>query len=120
MGRTKVRFDNVGRMKTTYTVNFDDHQSILDIIEPLMENTRTKKEILKLGLGIIDHIHEEDTIDDGIEHVTKLLGSLSPSNQNSVNVSNKMCMNLKIPSSTLQPMIIRHVVTTSNKTKKQD
>ena len=86
MGRTKVRFDNVGRMKTTYTVNFDDHQSILDIIEPLMENTRTKKEILKLGLGIIDHIHAEDTIDDGIEHVTKLLGSLSPSNQNSVNV----------------------------------
>ena len=54
MGRTKVRFDNVGRMKTTYTVNFDDSQSILDLIEPLMENVRTKKEILKLGLGIIN------------------------------------------------------------------
>ena len=86
MGRTKAKFENVGRRKTSYNLDFEDHKTILDVIKPLMKNSRMRTEILSLGLGIINHITEEDTIDDGIEHVTKLLGSLSSSNQNPINV----------------------------------
>ena len=36
MVRPQLRFQNCGRPKTTYNVNFEDSQSILDIIAPLM------------------------------------------------------------------------------------
>ena len=71
MGRTKAKFENVGRIKTIFTVNFDDPESILAIILPLMENRNIKSKVIQLGLGIVKCI--DDTIEDGIEQVTKLL-----------------------------------------------
>ena len=87
MVRPQLRFQNCGRPKTTYNVNFEDSQSILDIIAPLMTNSRMKKQIIKLGIGIFDHIHKDDGIDGGIEQVTKLLQCLSPSKENPVDVN---------------------------------
>ena len=87
MVRPKVQFQNNGRTKTTYTVNFEDSQSILDIITPLMANSRIKKEIMKLGMGILEHVHKDDGIEGGIEQVTKLLQCLSPSEENPVDVN---------------------------------
>jgi hypothetical protein len=84
MGRTKAKFANVGRIKTIFTVNFDEPESILSIILPLMENSNIKSKVIQLGLGIINCI--DDTIEDGIEQVTKLLQSLSPSVQNPVDL----------------------------------
>ena len=84
MGRTKAKFENVGRIKTIFTVNFDDPESILAIILPLMENRNIKSKVIKLGLGIVKCI--DDTTEDGIEQVTKLLQFLSPSVQNPVDV----------------------------------
>ena len=84
MGRTKVKFSNVGRMQTIFTVNFEEPESILAIILPLMQNRRLKSKVIKLVFGVIDNM--DDTIECGIEHVTKLLKSLSPTSQNPVDV----------------------------------
>ena len=84
MGRTKVKFSNVGRMQTIFTVNFEEPESILAIILPLMQNRRLKSKVIKLIFGVIDNM--DDTIECGIEHVTKLLKSLSPTSQNPVDV----------------------------------
>ena len=87
MGRTKQRFDHLnGRTKTTFTVNFEDANSILEQIAPLIGNNRIKSEILKLGIGIVDQIHQDDTVEGGIEQVTKLIKTLSSSKQDPVDV----------------------------------
>jgi hypothetical protein len=83
MGRTKQRFDHLnGRTKTTFTVNFGDANSILEQIAPLIGNNRIKSEILKLGIGIVDQIHQDDTVEGGIE----LIQTLSSSKQDPVDV----------------------------------
>ena len=84
MVRPRVKFSNVGRMQTIFTVNFEEPDSILAIILPLMQNIRLKSKVIKLAFGVIDNI--DDTIEGGIEQVTKLLQSLSPTSQNPVDV----------------------------------
>ena len=84
MVRPKVKYINNGRMQTIFTVNFDDPDSILDIALPLMKNSRLKSNMTKLAFGIIDNI--DDEIECGIEQVTKILQSLSPTSQNPVDV----------------------------------
>ena len=86
MVKQKVRYQQTGRLKTIHTVNFGDHVSILNTIEPLMGNSRVRTEILKLGLGILNNIHDNDVIEDGIGHVTKLLGASTSCNKNPVDV----------------------------------
>ena len=71
-------------MQTIFTVNFDDPDSILDIALPLMKNSRLKSNMTKLAFGIINNI--DDEIECGIEQVTKILQSLSPTSQNPVDV----------------------------------
>ena len=71
-------------MQTIFTVNFNDPDSILDIVLPLMQNSRLKSHMIKLAFGIIDNI--DDEIECGIEQVTKILQSLSPTSQNPVDV----------------------------------
>ena len=56
MGRTKVKFSNVGRMQTIFTVNFEEPESILAIILPLMQNRRLKSKVIKLVFRVIDNI----------------------------------------------------------------
>ena len=77
MVRPKVKYTNNGRMQTIFTVNFDEPDSILNIILPLMQNSRLKSNVIKLAFGIIDNI--DDKIECGIEQVTKILQSLFPS-----------------------------------------
>ena len=86
MGRQKARYQETGRLRTIYTVNFGDHVSILQTIEPLMRNTRVRTEIFKLGLGILNHIQDNDVIEDCIGHVTKLLGALTSCNKTPVDM----------------------------------
>ena len=87
MGRTKQRFDHLnGRTKTTFTVNFEDANSILEQIAPLMENERIKSEIMKLGIGILDQINQDDVVERGIEQATKLIQTFSSSKQDPVDV----------------------------------
>ena len=71
-------------MQTIFTVNFDEPDSILNIILPLMQNSRLKSNVIKLAFGIIDNI--DDKIECGIEQVTKILQSLFPTSQNPVDV----------------------------------
>ena len=82
MGKTKAKYENVGRLQTIYTINFEDPESILDIISPLIGNKRLRKQILKLGLVIIHYLTEEDTLEGSHNHVTKLLSSVSPVPEN--------------------------------------
>ena len=86
MGRTKQSKHLNGRTKTTFTVNFEDANSILEQIAPLMQNDRIKSEIIKLGIGIVDQINEDDIVEGGIEQATKLIQTLSSSKQDPVDV----------------------------------
>ena len=78
MDRTIQRFKHLnGRTKTTFTVNFEDANSILEQIAPLMEIDRIKSEIIKLSIGIVDQINQDAIVEVGIEQATKLIQTLS-------------------------------------------
>ena len=87
MGKNKLRYENNGRCKTTFTVNFENSNMILELITPLLDNSRIKGELLKLAIGIIGYANKDDTIEGGLEVVTKILQCLSPPAEKSADVS---------------------------------
>ena len=87
MGKNKLRYENNGRCKTTFTVNFENSNIILELITPLLDNSRIKGELLKLAIGIIGYANKDDTIEGGLEVVTKILQCLSPPAEKSADVS---------------------------------
>ena len=77
MGRPKLRYSNSGRVKTNFTLNFDDPDAVLEAILPLMENNRLKGKVIKVALGIIEKI--DGKIEGGLDQATTLIASLTSS-----------------------------------------
>ena len=76
MGRKKTKFDNVGRVRTTFEVNFERPEEILNVVLPLMENERLRSNILLIATETIKSLKPNDVAcSTAIECVIKLLGS---------------------------------------------
>ena len=53
MPRTEKRYQNVGRIKTLLTVNFENSDEVLESIQPMLQSCRLKQELIKLAKGIL-------------------------------------------------------------------
>ena len=84
MVRPKQRYLNNGRVQTIFTVNFEEPDTILKIILPLMDNSRLNSKIIKIAFGIISNIEGE--IEGAIEPVSKLISSFPTSSQNPIDI----------------------------------
>ena len=86
MPRPKKQYQNVGRIKTMLTVNFENYESILDSIKPLLQSSRLKEELIKLAKGILITVDEDDTLNGALEILTRVLKCVNPQDESSADL----------------------------------
>ena len=80
MPRTEKRYQNVGRIKTLLTVNFENSVEVLESIQPMFQNSRLKPELIKLAKGILITAEEDDALNGALEILTRVLSSVTENN----------------------------------------
>ena len=86
MPRPKKQYQNVGRIKTMLTVNFENSESVLDSIKPLLQSSRLKEELIKLAKGILITVDEDDTLNGALEILTRVLKCVNPQDESSADL----------------------------------
>ena len=86
MPRTKKRYQNVGRIKTLLTVNFENSDEVLESIQPMLQSCRLKQELIQLAKGILVTVEEDDALNGALEILTRVLKCVNPRNETSDDV----------------------------------
>ena len=86
MPRTEKRYQNVGRIKTLLTVNFENSDEVLESIQPMLQSCRLKQELIKLAKGILVTVEEDDALNGALEILTRVLKCVNPRNETSDDV----------------------------------
>ena len=86
MPRTEKRYQNVGRIKTLLTVNFENSDEVLESIQPMLQSCRLKQELIKLAKGILVTVEEDDALNGALEILTRVLKCVNQRNETSDDV----------------------------------
>ena len=86
MPRTEKRYQNVGRIKTLLTVNFENSDEVLESIQSMLQSCRLKQELIKLAKGILVTVEEDDALNGALEILTRVLKCVNPRNETSDDV----------------------------------
>ena len=73
--KRKRNYETVGRPQTVFEVNFEHSEEILDLIDPLFGNRRSRHQLFRLASGIFEHLNAEGNRTNVIKIATQVIQS---------------------------------------------